>query len=488
MSSLAELPELVGFFSYSRQDDKYSQGALSGLRTLIQSDLRLQLGRDFRLWQDTAAISEGTLWEDEINRAIAESVFFIPIVTPSSVGSPHCKFEFESFLKREAALGRKDLIFPILYVTVDALETEAQWRQDDLLKIIGARQYLDWRMLRYYEYNLPEVRQKIGKFGQNIAKALHKRWVMPTPSQTQEVSKAAEQREASIVGQVPDPHHVAETSRITEAEAHDKKELEPRRSAGENGRQNGSAQQHGAHESVAAAKPWQQGGPLRSRTAIVVLGVIAVAIVGAFAMWKVQPPAEIPNVPPAPARISPPPVERPPVAAPTPAPVPPPPIERAPVAAPTPAPISPPPIERPPVAAPTPAPVPPPPIERAPVVAPTPAPTPAPYSPPPRPSLLNSSLGRWAVGGPSNCQVPSKFYTLSSSGGNIVWRNGLGSIDVEAIVYSDESEFRTRTVSSIHQSGSGEAPGTSWIYTRTGPDRIQVTPGGRSSFMLARCS
>jgi len=36
------------------------------LRMRIHSELRLQLGRDFRLWQDTAAIPDGALWEDEI--------------------------------------------------------------------------------------------------------------------------------------------------------------------------------------------------------------------------------------------------------------------------------------------------------------------------------------------------------------------------------------------------------------------------------------
>src|ERR1700681_717051 len=130
MSSLAELPELVGFFSYSRSDDEHSRGALTRLRAHIQSELRLQLGRDFRLWQDTAAIPDGALWEDEIKRAIAESVFFIPIVTPSAVGSQHCQFEFKSFLNREETLGRSDLIFPILYIRVPALENEAQWRKD----------------------------------------------------------------------------------------------------------------------------------------------------------------------------------------------------------------------------------------------------------------------------------------------------------------------------------------------------------------------
>src|SRR5215813_624880 len=104
MSSLADLPELVGFFSYSRKDDEDSDGALSRLRDRIQKELRLQLGRNFRLWQDTAAIPDGALWEQEIRQAIAESVFFIPIVTPTSVGSMHCRQEFDAFLARERTL------------------------------------------------------------------------------------------------------------------------------------------------------------------------------------------------------------------------------------------------------------------------------------------------------------------------------------------------------------------------------------------------
>ena len=46
MSSLAALQtELVGFFSYSRQDDLDSDGTLSALRDRIQRELRGQLGR-----------------------------------------------------------------------------------------------------------------------------------------------------------------------------------------------------------------------------------------------------------------------------------------------------------------------------------------------------------------------------------------------------------------------------------------------------------
>jgi hypothetical protein len=89
MSSLADLPELVGFFSYSREDDADSHGALSALRNRIQGELRGQLGRTtktFRLWQDKEAIASGTLWESEIKNAIAQSALRSPL--PVTLRSP----------------------------------------------------------------------------------------------------------------------------------------------------------------------------------------------------------------------------------------------------------------------------------------------------------------------------------------------------------------------------------------------------------------
>ena len=48
MSSLADLTDLVGFFSYSRSDDEHSDGALSLLRERIRKELRMQLGRELQ--------------------------------------------------------------------------------------------------------------------------------------------------------------------------------------------------------------------------------------------------------------------------------------------------------------------------------------------------------------------------------------------------------------------------------------------------------
>jgi TIR domain len=187
MSSLADLSEIVGFFSYSREDDEASDGSLSALRVAIQGELRAQLGRSrttFRLWQDQEAIAPGRLWESEIKAAVEQAVFFIPIVTPRAVNSHYCKFEFEAFLAREHALGRTDLVFPLLYIRVPALESEAEWRKDPLLSIIGLRQYVDWRPLRHQDVRTTSIREAIERFCGKIVEALRK---LPTsPEERQE--------------------------------------------------------------------------------------------------------------------------------------------------------------------------------------------------------------------------------------------------------------------------------------------------------------
>jgi flagellar biosynthesis GTPase FlhF len=194
MSSLHELPDLTGFFSYSRRDDEHSQGALSDLRRQIYNELRLQLGSELKLWQDTMAIPEGALWESAIQRAISESVFFIPIVTPSSVGSKHCRFEFEAFLDREQALGRENLVFPLLYVRVPALEKEELWRQDDVLRIIGRRQYIDWREFRHRSFAEAEIKKKIEHFCGKIVASLEQPWIPPADRRAAEEAQAQAER------------------------------------------------------------------------------------------------------------------------------------------------------------------------------------------------------------------------------------------------------------------------------------------------------
>src|SRR5271167_955872 len=186
MSSLAELPKISGFFSYSREDDEGFKGRLSNLRDAIQRELSAQLGlkkENFRLFQDKEAIAPGKLWEKEIAKAIGEAVFFIPIVTPRAVSSPHCKYEFESFLARERALGRDDLVFPILYRPVKALKSS----DDPVLSILRERQNVDWHESRHLPVDAPEISELINYFCGKIAEALQERQLTPGERRMQEV-------------------------------------------------------------------------------------------------------------------------------------------------------------------------------------------------------------------------------------------------------------------------------------------------------------
>jgi tetratricopeptide (TPR) repeat protein len=197
MSSLADLPELIGFFSYSREDDDGSHGALSSLRERIQNELRAQLGRSFksfRLWQDKEAIAPGKLWESEIKTAVEQAVFFIPIITPTVVRSPYCRFELDSFLAREQALGRSDLVFPILYMRVPSLEDSGQQQSDPVLSLIAKRQYVDWREFRHRDLNSTEMKEKVEWFCENVVKALHAPWM--TPEERQRLADAEARRGA----------------------------------------------------------------------------------------------------------------------------------------------------------------------------------------------------------------------------------------------------------------------------------------------------
>ena len=255
MSSLVNLPEIIGFFSYSREDDEGLAGGLSALRNAIQRELGAQIGRsrsNFRIWQDKTAIPHGKLWENEIDLAIAQSAFFIPIVTPRSVGSSHCLYEFNAFLDRENKLGRDDLIFPLLYISVPGLDDESLWRNDPVLKIIGARQYFDWRAYRHQSLNSSEVGAEIERFCQNIAQALRKQWRSP------DLGDAGGDTIAASQAETPPP---------------------------------------AARNSVQAAvgaierRPDPIKGSMRKRWPLVVAGVFALLLINAFGWWFMSKPS-----------------------------------------------------------------------------------------------------------------------------------------------------------------------------------------------------
>jgi hypothetical protein len=225
MASLTELPNLVGFFSYSRNDDEGDDGAVAGLANRIYRELRSQLGRtdkNFKLWRDKDALAAGEHWKEKLKEAVSESVFFIQMVTPSAVNSNFCRFEFERFIERERELGRSDLVFPILYISVPDLEITTM--ADPVISIVKDRQYADWRSIRHRDVNSTEVKQTVEQFCSTISKKLRLPWLSPEERQAIEEQKRAEEQrriqeaEAKRQAEEQERQKLEETKRQAESE------------------------------------------------------------------------------------------------------------------------------------------------------------------------------------------------------------------------------------------------------------------------------
>jgi formylglycine-generating enzyme required for sulfatase activity len=402
MSSLADLPELIGFFSYSREDDEDSHGALSALRERIQRELRGQLGRSmktFRLWQDKEAIPSGTLWETEIKNGVAQSVFFIPIITPTVVRSPYCRFELEAFLAREAALGRSDLVFPILYIKVPELEDGARRKDDPVLSIIAKRQYLDWREFRHRDVHSTDVKEAVERFCAHICEALDRSWLSPDERKVQEEATArqsaeterkrqddeAERREVDArqkAAEVQARERAEGERRQREAAAEQKRaEAQRQRAEDERLRKEAHATRRAEEEERRRLRR-SEARPLwpPSRPALMAGSLIGLAVLGAIGVWLVfVGPTPVPAPAPAPVAQAP---------APPPAPAP---IAHAPVTTPAPAPT-------------TPVPVP---------VAPTHA-TDAPLSPATERALKPKDTFKECANCPEMIVVPAGSFTMGS--------------------------------------------------------------------------
>src|SRR5580658_7509556 len=92
------------FWSYTRFDDEHERRKLTALRTRLEGEVRSQLGTAFDIYQDTIDLAWGADWKQRLLTNIDETVFFIPVITPSYFTSNICRTELEAFRQREQKL------------------------------------------------------------------------------------------------------------------------------------------------------------------------------------------------------------------------------------------------------------------------------------------------------------------------------------------------------------------------------------------------
>ncbi|MCW5213177.1 TIR domain-containing protein, partial [Desulfobulbus sp. TB] len=166
----------LAFMSYVNLDDQHEQGRLTRFRELLSGEVRMQTGEAFfDIFQDRKDIAWGQQWQERINQSLDAVTFLIPIITPGFFKSAACREELERFLKREEELGRSDLILPVYYVTCPVLRDKVKREHDKLAQVIAARQYADWRDLRFEKFTSSQIRKALATMAEQIVAALERR-------------------------------------------------------------------------------------------------------------------------------------------------------------------------------------------------------------------------------------------------------------------------------------------------------------------------
>ncbi len=151
----------AAFMSYARFDDQHDDGQLTAFRDRLAAEVRLQTGEEFLIFQDRADIAWGQNWQQRIGQALDTVTLLLVIIAPGFFHSPHCRAETEKFLDRESALGRDDLILPVYYVSTPQIDDPGRRDADPLAATVAARQYADWRELRFEPAASPIARKAI---------------------------------------------------------------------------------------------------------------------------------------------------------------------------------------------------------------------------------------------------------------------------------------------------------------------------------------
>ena len=174
---MADRLEPTGFWSYSTIDDHAAEGHLSTLRARLRNALQLNVGRHkVTIFQDVTAIPHGAEWEQEIQKALGNSSFMIPIVTPGFMQSNWCCKEVLRFREREKELGRTDLIFPFIYIKTDYIDPnrEDECYSKEVFNLLGARQRFDFSDLRFHDILGRDVNERIGLLANSLNAALRR--------------------------------------------------------------------------------------------------------------------------------------------------------------------------------------------------------------------------------------------------------------------------------------------------------------------------
>lgn len=183
---------VAGFWSYSHDDNERDGQAILRLAARIQAEYALVTGETLTLFVDRNDISWGDEWRRRIGIALAETTFFIPVITPLYFKRQECRNELLSFVGQAQSLNAIELVMPILYVEVPGLTED---NPDEACALVARMQYADWRKLRLCAEDSAEYRQGVNSLALRLAEISRQY----EQSDTQQIDGDSEADEEGII-------------------------------------------------------------------------------------------------------------------------------------------------------------------------------------------------------------------------------------------------------------------------------------------------
>lgn len=158
-------PDTAVFWSYAHADNELDGGRILALARHLVNEYELLTGQSLRLFVDRKDLEWGHEWRTRIDRALVQSAFFVPVITPRYFARTECRRELLDFSAQARSRGLNELLLPILYVKLDDL-TESN--SDEAVALTAQSQYVDWTALRLASVDSQEYRIALNALAQRL--------------------------------------------------------------------------------------------------------------------------------------------------------------------------------------------------------------------------------------------------------------------------------------------------------------------------------
>jgi hypothetical protein len=163
------MPARVGFWSHVHADDVAEGGRIRQLASDLREQYALISGESIDIFVDYDALAWGDNWREQIDSSLASILFFVAVITPRYSLSAECRRELQEFARGAERLGVRELVLPLVYVNVPALQEESP--TDEAVALVKAYQWVDWRDLRFEDVTSGAYRRAVANLAQRLVDA-----------------------------------------------------------------------------------------------------------------------------------------------------------------------------------------------------------------------------------------------------------------------------------------------------------------------------